>query len=75
MAGALQILDIEKLLLVGASLPLKSLNDVLDRCVVDVLVVRDPHLVFPQDLIHVDEVDPVRVADFLVGAILFIRVL
>jgi hypothetical protein len=74
MAGSLEVLDIEKLLFVSASLPFKGLYDVLDGSVVNVLVVRDPHLVFPKDLVHVDEVDPVRVADLLVRAILLICV-
>ena len=47
MAGSLEVLDIEKLLFVSASLAFKGLYDVLDGSVVNVLVVRDPHLVFP----------------------------
>ena len=74
VACPLQVLNVQELLLVGTSLALESLDNVLHRRIVNVLVVRDPHLVLAQDLVHINEVDSITVADFLVRAVLTVGV-
>jgi hypothetical protein len=57
-----EVLDVEELLLVSAPRALKCLDYVLNRGVVHSFVVRDPHFVFFQHLVQVDEVNPITMA-------------
>jgi hypothetical protein len=71
MTGPLQVLNVEELLLVGAALLFKGLNDVLDSGVVDTLVLSDPHLVLLKDLEHVNTCNSVTMTDLFVHITIF----
>ena len=74
IARALEVINFQKLLFICAAISLKSFDDVLNGGVVDASVVRNPHLVFSKNFVHVNVVYSFTVANLFVKAVLWLGV-